>query len=466
MRISCCRRVLAYLSLVIVVVAVSCQPATPTPKPVESPRPAVTAVAQPTPTTAAQPSAAPAKAVTVKVWTFLNPDGNDPREKALKKIIQDFEASHPNIKITVQPIPYQQLLTQFTAAASAGNAPDLCWFENLDVALIEQGVLADMSPLFEPDKADFFPSMYEAASFGYPGKVYGMVLWPTPTNVIFYRKDLFRAASIQVPLKTWDDLVKAAQKLTVDKNGDGKIDQWGFGISLGLEATGENPFQVALMELQGTLFDVKGKRALYANEHGVRAMTLMTDLITKYKVTPPEVLNWNVEDRYEKFASGYFAMINGYGPRFTRVKGMAAGWDGNELGIMRWPSFKGDKPGYSFLGGWKVLMWSKSPNPKEAGEFAKYLFSREAADAWVKIGGQLPARVSALKDPYFENPENAYLKDLLEASNDPAFVFAWPGLNTAGYQKDIHAAAQQIILQKKDVMEALKEAEKAFASRQ
>jgi len=445
-----------------VILATGCGPAAmpaPTPTPVPT-------IAQPTITPKPPEPTATPMPVTVKVWTFLNPDGDSPREKALKKIIEDFEAANPTITIAVETIPYKELVTQFAAAASAGTAPDICWFENIDVELIEQGVLADMSHLFEADKDDFFPAMYEAASFGYPGKIYGMVIWPAGANVIFYRKDLFREAGIEVPLKTWDDFIEAGKKLTVDKDKDGKIDQWGWGMSLGVEATGENPFQVALMELQGTIFDIEKRKALYANENGVKAMTLMTDFITKHKITPKECLTWNVEDKYEQFAAGRFAMINGYGPRFKKVQRMASGWDPNELGVMRWPSFTGEKPGYSFVGGWKVLMWAGSPHPEEAGKFVQYLFSKEAAEVWMKIGGQLPARVSLLEDPYFDEPGNEYLKDLLDALKDPAFVWIWPGLNMAGYQVDIHTAAQQIVLEGRDVMEALKEAEEAFNARQ
>jgi multiple sugar transport system substrate-binding protein len=408
-------------------------------------------------------SAAP---VTVRVWTFLKPSGMTGREKALKQIITDFEAANPGIKVQVEPIPYQELPRQFAAAISAKNGPDIVWLEAVDSELIQQGAIADMAKLFEAEKGDFFPDLYRGAGYGETGKVYGMVLWPSPTNVIFYRKDLFREAKIPVPLKTWDDFISAAQKLTNDRDKDGRPDVWGFGFSLGSKATGENPFQIALMELQGTLFDVKNRKAKYTNDHGVKAMTLMTDFVSKYKVTPKEVTNWTVEEKYEQFSGGRFAMINGYGPRFTAVQSKASGWKPEEMGVMRWPSFKGDKPGVSFVGGWQVAMWSGSQHKTEAGKFVQALFGKSGSAQWVKVGGQLPARLSLLKDPFFEDPKNLFLKEQIKAMESPAFVFLWPGLNMTSYQEDIHVAAQKIILQGADVLGALKEAEDAFNKRQ
>jgi len=404
--------------------------------------------------------------VTVRVWSFLNPSGQTGREKALKLIITDFEAANPGIKIQVESVNYQELPRQFAAAVSAKNAPDLVWTEGLDSELIQQGAVADMSKLFEAEKSDFFPDLYKGAGYGEEGKVYGMVLWPAAMDPIFYRKDLFREAGINPPLKSWDDFVIAAQKLTVDKDKDGRPDVWGFGFALGSKVTGVHPFQNALFGLQGDLYDMKSLKAKYANANGVKAMSFITDLVTKYKVTPREVTNWTAEEKYEQFSGGRFAMIDGYGPRVPMVQSKASGWNPLELGVMRWPSPKGDKPSVSFVGGWQVAMWNGSRNKSEAGKFVQALFSKSAAEQWLKVGNQLPVRVSMLKDPFFEVPKNAYLKELLKAIESPSYVFIWPGLNVTGSLEDLSVAAQKVILQGADVMRALKEAEDAFNKRQ
>jgi len=48
--------------------------------------------------------------------------------------------------------------------------------------------------------------------------------------VTYYNKDLFDAAGLAYPDPdwTWDDFTTLAKALTLDTNGDGEIDQWGF----------------------------------------------------------------------------------------------------------------------------------------------------------------------------------------------------------------------------------------------
>ena len=49
---------------------------------------------------------------------------------------------------------------------------------------------------------------------------------------IIYNKDLFRKAGLDPdhPPKDWNELYEFARKLTVDKNRDGKTDQYGFYV--------------------------------------------------------------------------------------------------------------------------------------------------------------------------------------------------------------------------------------------
>ena len=52
-------------------------------------------------------------------------------------------------------------------------------------------------------------------------------------GVAQYHSDLFSQANVAPPQLSWtrDDFVAAAKQLTQDTNGDGTVDQWGFGVS-------------------------------------------------------------------------------------------------------------------------------------------------------------------------------------------------------------------------------------------
>src|SRR5690606_28719970 len=51
----------------------------------------------------------------------------------------------------------------------------------------------------------------------------------TITTGLLYRTDLFEEAGLTPP-ETWDEFIEVAKKLTVDTDGDGSIDRWGFAM--------------------------------------------------------------------------------------------------------------------------------------------------------------------------------------------------------------------------------------------
>lgn len=79
-------------------------------------------------------------------------------------------------------------------------------------------------------RADFFPNLLKMSEF--KGQLVA-IPWFTDCRALFYRKDLLAAEGIPEPTTswTWDQFLTYAKKLTKDLNGDGIIDQYGFGTS-------------------------------------------------------------------------------------------------------------------------------------------------------------------------------------------------------------------------------------------
>ncbi len=111
-------------------------------------------------------------------------------------------------------------------------------------------------------------------------------------RVLMYRKDLFESAGLSGPPKDWDELVEFAKKLTVDKDGDGNIDQWGYAYSA--DPSGETvleTFGSFLNMAGGKLWNDDGTAAFNSSE-GEAALQFMADLVHKHKVTPPGVITY------------------------------------------------------------------------------------------------------------------------------------------------------------------------------
>lgn len=160
----------------------------------------------------------------------------DPAElAAYEGLVADFMAQHPEISVELGHVPGQGEYRQRLAAAfAAGAPPDVMLLNYRRVpAFAAQGGLEPLGPYLAQSEAisvaDFFPEALEAFTWQEQ-------LWCLPQNlsslVLYYNQDLFDAAGLPYPAAgwTWADFLAAAQALTLDMDGDGRIDQYGAGI--------------------------------------------------------------------------------------------------------------------------------------------------------------------------------------------------------------------------------------------
>ena len=91
------------------------------------------------------------------------------------------------------------------------------------------GVLEPLDPYISHafNLADFNPTFLKA--FQQDGSIYGLPK-DFSTLALFYNKKALQAAGLSQPPLTWSELREYSKRLTIDKNQDGRIDQYGFGI--------------------------------------------------------------------------------------------------------------------------------------------------------------------------------------------------------------------------------------------
>ncbi|MDI6785053.1 MAG: sugar ABC transporter substrate-binding protein, partial [bacterium] len=148
-----------------------------------------------------------------------------------KQIFNAFEKSHPNIKIKLMYTPWNNYTEKILVLTVGGTPPDVMWvitdalpyFASRNVMLdITDRVASDTSI----DTTKYFPHALEICS--YKGRLYAM---PRDVCCWFYayNQDMFDEAKVPYPSPdwTWDDFLNICKKLTKDKNGDGRIDQFG-----------------------------------------------------------------------------------------------------------------------------------------------------------------------------------------------------------------------------------------------
>jgi multiple sugar transport system substrate-binding protein len=132
----------------------------------------------------------------------------------LEKVLADFQAKYPNIKVKFEPIA-TDYATAMVAKFASQDVPDVFYVDSGPAATwINDG---DLEPLDDYiaksgfDTSKFFPAYLDAFK-GPDGKLYGL---PKDGNTIAmaYNTDLLEKAGVTAPPTTWEELNAAIDKL-------------------------------------------------------------------------------------------------------------------------------------------------------------------------------------------------------------------------------------------------------------
>lgn len=330
--------------------------------------------------------------------TFWQAGGDAMTAPVVRQIIKDFEAANPDIKVNFQAIPWgEDPHTKFQAAVVGGTIADV-----LTVGYPFEHVLARVDALEPLDKyipaemnADFSPQQLKTATVD--GKLIALP-WFGDVRPLIYRKDLLQAAGVPEPTGswTWDEFLTYAKKLTRDLNGDGIIDQYGFGTS-GRYVSQYQPF----VRQNGVDFIDEAKNIATANDPAtVEAMQFYVDLVRKHKVTPPGITTIALQEIQKMFAEGKVAMFfdaSDAAIRLSREPALAG-----KVGVALLPHRKEHA---AFAGVDMVVMTKQAKNKEAAWRFIAHFLSTESMLAYCEDVGFMPVRKSVAADPFFtEDP--------------------------------------------------------------
>ena len=139
-----------------------------------------------------------------------------PTIAAVKKIVSDWNAAHPNIQVNYSEGSWDSVHDQLVTQFEGGTAPDIIHDEAADISgFIQQGYLADLSGDLPADVKSSVPQgVWDTVSA--EGKIYAA---PTllQSYVVMANTDLLKRDGITVPdgaTLSWDDLQAMAKKAT------------------------------------------------------------------------------------------------------------------------------------------------------------------------------------------------------------------------------------------------------------
>jgi len=307
--------------------------------------------------------------------------GSQEEIQAYQQVLRVFQEKNPGIQVEYINIPSNEYLAKITAMMAAGSPPDVFFINNIDFpGLASRGVLKPLDPFIQRDKyptGDIFPGILKA--FQWEGAQYGL---PRDVSnlVVFYNRDLLRKAGLPDPKPdwTWDDFLRYAKALTVEK--DGKRVQWGVSFQ-----TFYLFWEPWVWSAGGRFYSPDHSKFLLNSPSSLEGIQFYLDLRYKHHVAPtPE----EAQDRgaFTMFLNGQTGMIVDGRWRVPTLKARAK----FDFDVVPFPRGKAGSIVDIDGSGW--VMAAGTRNPEAAWKLLSFLAGPEASQIFTKTGLIIPAR--------------------------------------------------------------------------
>jgi sn-glycerol 3-phosphate transport system substrate-binding protein len=230
---------------------------------------------------------------TVEVPFFYPVAVGGPITKIIDGFAADFEKENSGIKL--RPIysgSYQESIAKALTAVKSGDPPVTSILLSTDMyTLIDEDAIVPFDDLVKTaeDRAwlkSFYPAFMENSQTG--GKTWG-IPFQRSTVVLYYNKEAFKEAGLDPNRApgTWQEMADYAQKLT-KRDASGNVTQWGVQIpSSGFPYW---LFQGLAIENGVNLMNAAGTQVYYDKPEVIGALQYWVDLVNKYKVHPPGIV--------------------------------------------------------------------------------------------------------------------------------------------------------------------------------
>lgn len=314
------------------------------------------------------------------------------------RVAEEFMKKNPQIRVKIENVDYNAYWPKLLTMIAAGTPPDVVFLEsNRMTSYIKKGSLTDLTEYIKKDKSFKYSDFYDIALKPYMRnkKLYGLPN-DVATVVMFYNQNIFDEASIPYPKSswTWDDLLKIAKQLTLDKNNDGKVDQYGLAYY---------PYDIAIFQNGGDFFNdpANPKKCMLNTKAVQQAVAFCRDLHYKYHVAPTQT-EFQDNDGRTMFTMGKIAMIpDGHWmvPRFSKeIKNF--NWDVVVLPRKKVRAGSGRGSCFAICQG--------SQNKEEAYQFIKFITGFEGQKILMESGFSMPALKKIADSKYFRQtlPKN------------------------------------------------------------
>lgn len=318
-----------------------------------------------------------------------------PSYKIAQQLTPEFEKA-TGIHVSWNVFPYEDTLKEetlnFVSSSQQFDAilSDVVWPVNFADPgwVIPLDHFTGDTKLADPalDLKDFFPVWL--ASFTVNDKLYGLP-FDSYAGLLYYNKSMLKAAGLDGPPRTWDDLAKVyAPKLT-----DKSKSVYGYVIQ---SARGEtqtaDAFARFLWPWGGRFLDIAGKTIEVNNPKSVVGLEFRQSLL---KNMPDGIVADDHSQAVQMLSQRRAAMITEWSAFYPTLSASALG---DDLGIA--PEPRGPNGAYAAFGGFSYMVSAQVDKKHQDATylFIQWLTSKELARPLIE-GGAVVARQGADTDP-------------------------------------------------------------------
>ncbi|MDR1317009.1 MAG: ABC transporter substrate-binding protein [Spirochaetales bacterium] len=369
-------------------------------------------------------------------------------EATINKMVDGFNKAHPEFTLVSVDGPFNGFYDKLVTQAQARNLPEVVMIQVDWVgAFARDNVIASIDPYVAKEAPGFLDQYYDAFKQQVNGKRYSL---PVHSGCVamFYNPDIFKAAGIAGPPKTWDELIDTAKKVT-------RANQYAVTGTLASEPPTNMTYDIyPLMFQAGAKVVDANNQPAFNSPEGVRALEFYKQLV-QYSI--PGVLQNGEKEKRSNFAGGNVAMM------FEGPWGIAIQKGFNkdkEFEVVTLP--KSNTTGTIVRGSLLALPAGLSGKKEEGAWLAiKYLTGPEGAEIFCSGSGDLPANKVAAAKPFIT--QNKYMKGFLDQMDLPN-AQALPHLpSQVELNRLLTIEIQNFISGKKNAKQALDDAAAAWA---
>jgi alpha-glucoside transport system substrate-binding protein len=339
----------------------------------------------------------PRRLVVAGVWS-------GPEAQRFARVLRAFEV-RSGLHITYA-YETRNIAAKLQARIKRGCAPDVA-------VLPQPGLLGDLArrgqiqPLDDGTRAvvarNYGATWRDLATVG--GRLYGVWFKAADKSTFWYRPSTLKAAGIEAPPRTWDELLADARRLAqqgvrpVAVAGAGPWTLTDWFENLYLRSAGPVPYE-----------QLAAHRIPWTDPSVRRALRQLAELLGDPQLvgTPGEMLETSFEEsvaqvfgRRPRAAMVYEAdFVRSFLPPATAAGGRSAASTARDVRFFDFPTVTGGRPGSAVVGGDVAVTFSGTA---PAQRLMRYLATPAAAAPWARAGGFLsPNRAvhqSAYPDP-------------------------------------------------------------------